>query len=167
MPTISFLTSTEIQPTVQATQQAERGIISDATIFIPSAGVLAPIVEVFLDGQSWDVSKLGANVGHLQGTSWLDAPGNVVLSGHVEMANGGRGVFASLEELKEGEPIIVTYKGVERRYAVTELKHVEPDDLTPVFPTAGDRLTLITCDSYDFLQDAYLQRVVVVAERID
>jgi LPXTG-site transpeptidase (sortase) family protein len=168
-PTAVAIVSSTPEPTVveQATAHADRGIVSEATIFIPSAGVLAPIIEVFLDGESWDVSKLGNNVGHLQGTSWLDASGNVVLSGHVELTSGGRGVFASLEELKTGESIIVTYQGVERRYSVTELKRVEPDDLTPVFPTSDDRLTLITCDEYNFLQNTYLQRVVVVAERID
>jgi sortase (surface protein transpeptidase) len=41
-----------------------------------------------------------------------------------------------------------------------------PDDLTVLYPTTDERLTLITCDSYDFLQDAYLERMVVIADRI-
>ena len=48
-------------------------------ILIPSVGVSASIVEVYLDGVSWDVSHLGNNVGHLKGTAWLPATGNVVL----------------------------------------------------------------------------------------
>jgi sortase A len=123
-------------------------------------------VQVYLDGVSWDVTNLGMNVGHLQGTAWLEDAGNIALSGHVELADGRAGVFASLHELKPGDLVVLRQGGSERRYSVTEVKTVQPEDLTPLYPTIEERLTLITCGNYNFFQDTYLERVVVVAQRI-
>lgn len=140
----------------------------DSTLFIPSAAILSDIVQAYLDGQSWDVSQLSTNVGHLEGTAWVDRPGNVVLSGHVEMSDGRRGVFASLDELQEGDLLVLTSEGVEYTYVVTDVYITEPDDLAPLQPTTSEhRLTLITCGAYDFFSDAYLERVIVVAERTE
>lgn len=141
--------------------------IGDASLFIPSAGILAPITQVYLDGTSWDVTRLGTNVGHLQGTAWLDdGPGNIVLSGHVELSDGRQGVFAGLRNLQIGQPIILTRDGEERRYMIVDIKEVEPDDLTPLYPTNFERLTLITCGNYDFFSDEYEIRIVVIADRL-
>jgi len=137
-----------------------------AAIFIPSAGIYAPIVETYLDGVSWDVSQLGNNVGHLQGTPWVDSPGNVVLSGHVELSDGRQGIFATLSEVAVGDIIVVTVQGDEWRYMVTDIKSATPDDVSHVYPTDVDVLTLITCDGYDFFQNAYLERTIVVSERL-
>ncbi len=137
-----------------------------ATLFIPTAGVSAPVVDVYLDGESWDVSQLAGNAGHLQGTAWFDELGNIVLAGHVEQPDGRAGIFARIENLNAGDPLVLTLGGSERRYAVTEVKRVQPDDLSVLYPTQTDIITLITCDSYDFLQDSYQERVVVVAERV-
>jgi LPXTG-site transpeptidase (sortase) family protein len=134
------------------------------TMVIPTAGIFAPVIQVYLDGVSWDVSQLGANAGHLQGTPWFDAGGNIGLAGHVEMADGRPGIFAQIDRLKIGDPIEITDRGVLHRYAVRVVKKTSPDDLTVLYPTPTDRLTLITCGAYDFLQDAYQERVVVVAE---
>lgn len=159
-------TPTQAEPTAPPPTPTESPAVATARILIPAAAVSAPIIPVFLDGSSWDVSRLGANVGHLQGTPWLDKPGNIVLSGHVELSDGRRGVFASLMELQEGDTVIVRYDGVERRYVVTEVRRVVPNDLSPLYPTPDDRLTLITCDEYDFFSDSYRQRVVIVAQRV-
>lgn len=141
--------------------------VEGASLFIPTAGILVPIIEVYLDGESWDIRQLGMNAGHLQGTAWLDdSPGNIVLSGHVEMADGRAGIFATIKDLKAGDLAILRQQNTEHRYSVKEVKRVAPDELTPLYPTSTDQLTLLTCGNYDFLQDAYLERVVVIAERI-
>lgn len=140
--------------------------IENASLFIPAAGINAPIIRIFLQDRGWDVSRLGMNVGHLQGTNWVDmGPGNVVLSGHVEMRSGQRGIFATLDTLTPGDPIILTYRNREYHYTVTEMRNVQPDDMTPLYPTTTARLTLITCDDYDFLRNVYDERTVIVAER--
>lgn len=172
----AFTPSPTIQPTDRLTPtmaltpspvptRIAGGITTSAELFIPAIGVTAPIVPVFLDETSWNVSQLGMNVGHLQGTGWLDKIGNVVLSGHVDLRDGRGGIFRDLGALSGGEQIIIVYQGEERSYTVTERYSVEPDDLTPLYPTEIDRLTLITCEAYDFFQDTYQKRTVVVAER--
>ena len=141
--------------------------IIDASILIPSAGVYANIIRVYLDGVSWNIDDLGNNVGHLEGTDWLGgAPGNIVLSGHVELRDGSAGIFAGIKDLNPGDLVVLAQGDEEQRYSVTEVYMVEPDDLTPVYPTTSDRLTLITCDDYDFIRNIYEERIIVVAERM-
>jgi len=173
-PTTEPLTTPRISPTGGALNtptppptniSTPPSTAQSARLLIPAAAVSSPIIPVYLDGTSWDVSKLGVNVGHLQGTAWFNNSGNVVLSGHVELSDGRRGVFASIKDLLVGDTIIIEYEGVERRYTVTEITTAAPDDLTPLYPSQNERLTLITCDSYDFLSDSYLNRTVVIAER--
>ncbi len=162
IPTDEISASAPAQPAASvATPEAAR-----SAVFIPTVGVHAPIIETYLDGASWDVTHLGTNAGHLQGTAWFDQPGNVVLAGHVEMADGRRGVFARIGEVSVGDPIIVQQGDDERHYVVRAVQTTTPDDLSVLYPTPDDQLTLITCDAYDFFQDAYLERTVVVAERI-
>jgi len=139
-------------------------IPEDTTLFIPSAGIYSQIVQVYLADNSWDVSRLGLNVGHLQGTPQFDEGGNVVLSGHVELADGRKGVFANLDELAIGDVIVVQQNGQEYTYTISEVYNTSPDDLTPLYPSTSSRLTLITCGSYDFFQDSYLERTIVVAD---
>lgn len=142
-----------------------REITSGATLFAPTAGISTVVIQSYLDGTSWDVRELGTFVGHLQGTAWLNQPGNIVLAGHVELADGRQGVFASIGQLSVGDPIILTQDGEQRIYAVRELREVNPDDMSVLYPTSGEQLTLITCTNYDFLRDIYHERLVVVAVR--
>ena len=160
-PSVEDLTTSERPSAISRTiapQQSE--------LFIPTLAVKASIVEIFHDGGSWDVSRLAQNVGHLQGTAWFNIPGNIALAGHVEHSDGRTGVFANLLELNIGDPVIVTENGEERQFAVTEVKVVAPDDLSVLYPTETDRVTLITCGAYSFALDTYQERIVVVAERI-
>jgi LPXTG-site transpeptidase (sortase) family protein len=136
------------------------------TVFIPTVGIHTSIIEAYLDGTSWDVANLGTNAGHLQGTASLDEPGNVVLAGHAELADGRRGIFARVDEVAIGDPIIVQQGESEWHYIVRSVEITTPDDLSVLYPTQADQLTLITCDAYDFFQDVYLERTVVIAERI-
>ncbi|MEO1443709.1 MAG: hypothetical protein AAFV33_25130, partial [Chloroflexota bacterium] len=51
---------------------------ADAAIFIPSAGIYAPVITSIIRGGTWDVDNLGLNVGYLEGTAWVGRPGNIV-----------------------------------------------------------------------------------------
>jgi LPXTG-site transpeptidase (sortase) family protein len=121
---------------------------------------------VFFGKQGWEVSTLGMNAGHLQGTGWIDAPGNIVLAGHVELADGRAGIFAHIGQMKLNDPVFLIQDHTTRRYRVTEVRTVAPDDMSVVYPTTTDRLTLITCTDYDFTLNTYRARVVVIAERV-
>lgn len=165
---IAALMATDDSDTEPDVNNAALGpqIPENATLFIPSAGIYSTIVQAYLDGTSWDVSRLGANVGHLQGTSWVADGGNVVLSGHVELADGRKGVFANLGVLQLGDVIEIASEGYRYRYIVTEISSTTPDDLTPIIPTANDRLTLITCDDYSVISNSYAERTIIVAEKL-
>lgn len=154
-------------PDAQTASAQSPDAFAGAEIFIPSAGIIAPITQVYLDGVSWDVTRLGNNVGHLQGTSWLDdQPGNIVLSGHVELSDGRQGIFANLNSLQVGQVITLSRGSEQWNYMIVSVETVQPDDLTPLYPSDQARLTLITCDGYNFFTDRYQVRTVVVADRI-
>jgi LPXTG-site transpeptidase (sortase) family protein len=137
----------------------------DSVIVIPSLNINARIVQVYLEGSTWNVSRLGPNAGHLEGTPWIEQTGNVVLSGHVELADGQLGVFAKLNTIQAGAEILVASGGLRRTYRVRETYFTDPDDLRPLYPTRTDVLTLITCDAYNLLTNVYEKRLIVVAER--
>ena len=67
--------------------------ISEHVIAKARAGIFSRVIESYLDGQSWDISQLRTNVGHLEGTSWLNQNGNIVLAAHVELSDGTRGAW--------------------------------------------------------------------------
>jgi len=170
-----------IEPTVQPVQTAlpdltdvlnpnrvitRQEIPQSAKIFLPTAGVYSNVIQAYMDGRSWDISQLRSRVGHLEGTAWVDGPGNVVLSGHVELADGRPGIFAELDLVQVNDVVRVLSEDTWHYYLVTQVYKTTPTDLQPLMPTSDDRLTLITCNSYDFLSNAYLERVIVVAERM-
>ena len=143
------------------------------TLTIPSLAISAPITEIniqqFPNGSiTWDTANLGMNIGHLQGTAWLDAPGNIVLGGHSELAERVPSIFYTLDQIQIGEVITLTTGAETRQYTVTQIYQVPYTDLGPVYPTTTERLTLITCDtdSYNTATGVYNQRIIVVAERV-
>ena len=101
IPTLTNTPPPLIPPTLTPAPRVGR-------LSIPTAGVNTAIVEVYLDGVSWDVHYLGQNAGHLQGTAWLGESGNVVLAGHVEMADGSPGIFATLDQMNPGDLVILS-----------------------------------------------------------
>jgi LPXTG-site transpeptidase (sortase) family protein len=161
-PTVAASAPIEVLPTLAI----PTAVPEQATLLIPKAGVAAPIINIFLDGVSWDVSLLGKNIGHLQGTATFDQPGNIGLVGHVEMADGGRGIFTNLGELTVGDLIVYRRGSDERFYTVRSVSKTAPDDMTVLYPSTQEQLTLITCDQYDLLTNSYLERIVVVADRV-
>jgi LPXTG-site transpeptidase (sortase) family protein len=152
--------------TAAPTATPAREMTDGARFYAPAAGITADIVETYLDGVSWDVSELGSNVGHLQGTAWMNATGNIVLAGHVEMRDGRAGVFARLNALEIGDSIILTQGDQERVYQVRQMFITQPNDLKVLYPTTSDRLTLITCSAYNIVQNVYEERFVVIADRV-
>lgn len=166
-PTPDVTTEALATPTAPPASAAVREITEGTRFYAPTAGIAGNVVETYLDGTSWDVSQLGPNIGHLQGTAWIQDVGNVVLAGHVEMADGRKGIFAELDRLQIGDPISLTQGDQEHVYRVTQKFTTTPDDMTVVYPSDTHRLTLITCSAYDFLSNVYEERFVVIAERVN
>lgn len=137
-----------------------------AALSIPTVNIYSPLTTFPLDGVSWAIDPWDPLVGHMQGTGWVDRPGNIALGGHSEYPDGTPGVFAGLYGLAIGDPIFLLVDGQERRYVVTSVRSVDFDDLSVVYPTDTPHLTLITCDipTYDPANGQYWERLVVVAQ---
>jgi LPXTG-site transpeptidase (sortase) family protein len=136
-------------------------------ISIPTLGVQSIIREFPLNGVSWDIHSWERRVGHLQGTAWFGEAGNIALGGHSQMPDLSAGIFAELDQLQVGDAIIINLGAEERRYVVTGVTTSSANDLTPLYPTYDERLTLITCDTltYNRKTQSYMRRVIVTAER--
>jgi LPXTG-site transpeptidase (sortase) family protein len=138
------------------------------TLAIPSLNIESHITEFPLNGIGWEIDPWESAVGHLQGTAWFGEMGNIALSGHSTLPDLTPGVFIALNQVNLGDEVIVSVGGETRQYNVTSITTVLPDDLTVLYPTFAERLTLITCDttSFDSESQLYLRRTVVVAERV-
>lgn len=157
--------SSPIQPTSNPDSPRSVG---QRGIRIPTVGIESPVTTFYLDGVSWAIDPWDATVGHFQGTAWLDRIGNLVLGGHSEYPNGSPGIFNALYDVGIGDEIFVWDAERERRYVVVNIMNVDYRDLSVVYPTERNRLTLITCDipSYVAESNIYYERLVVVAEEI-
>lgn len=138
------------------------------SISIPALGVNSGITEFALNGKSWNINPWEGGVGHLQGTGWFDAGGNIALGGHSWLPDQTPGIFVNLHTVKSGDEVIINLNGEERRYAVTGVRSVSMYDLSVLYPVAGEQITLITCDaaSFDPESSLYQQRVIVTAQRV-
>ena len=138
-----------------------------STISIPSIGVETSIVEAPLlpDYSTWDVSHLSMNTGHLTGTSWFGAGGNIVLGGHSETHSFTPDVFYHLNAVQINDIITVYANGTQYQYIVTQIRSVSLYDISVVYPTADEQLTLITCQrgTYDENIGDYQNRIVIIA----
>jgi LPXTG-site transpeptidase (sortase) family protein len=85
----------------------------------------------------------------------------------VEDSQGNPSIFANINNLEMGTIITINDNGTAHHYSVTEILTVDAADLSVVYPTNRERVTLITCTGYDFFSDSYQQRIVVVGERVE
>ncbi|NJL54239.1 sortase [bacterium] len=153
-----------------AAQEVESLAETGVTLSIPAIDVEAPIVTLhiraFPSGEvTWDTSSITTEVGFLDGMAWFGQGGNIVLGGHSELAGRAPAVFYHLDEVVVGDEIIVNDNGTEWRYVVTETFTVSDRDLSILYPTRSERLTLMTCDTDSLVGGQYSRRVVVIAER--
>jgi LPXTG-site transpeptidase (sortase) family protein len=139
------------------------------TVHIPRIGVHADVTTFPLGETTWDISPWERNAGQLEHLGWIDSPINTVIAAHSEYPSGAPGIFSELDALHAGDVIFVRDGDLQRAYIVREIQIVDYRDLTPLYPTADHRLTLITCSipSYVAAQNLYYERVVVIADAIE
>lgn len=91
-----------------------------------------------------DDGALGLGAGHMPDTALPGQSGNCVIAGHRNYTFGS--MFNRLDEIAEGDSIIVELQGKRFTYTVTEVKIVDPDDLSVTKQDNSLReITLITC----------------------
>ena len=76
------------------------------------------------------------------------------------------GFTASIEQPSNVEA--ANHPLVKRRYVVVNILSVDYRDVSVVYPTTFNRLTLITCDipSYVAEQGIYYERLVIIADEV-
>jgi LPXTG-site transpeptidase (sortase) family protein len=135
---------------------------TDLSIEIPSLEKHIPIVGVPQTNKTWDVTWLGNTAGYLDGSAFPTWPGNTVITGHVWNADDSPGIFADLKRLRYGDQVIINAFGMRYIYEVREIHVVGTGDIASVFQhNKLDWVTLVTCESYNSVQDQFnLRRLV-------
>jgi LPXTG-site transpeptidase (sortase) family protein len=130
-------------------------------LVIPKLNLDAPVMLAPIENQTWNVSRLGQAVGHLEGTAPPGSNSNIVLAGHITLAAGVYGPFAGLAQLAEGDEVLV-YEGDKAfHYIVDGYQLVERTAIEVTQPTATGQITLITCSNWNRESNKYEQRIVV------
>lgn len=126
----------------------------------PVARLSAPrlgINHIVLAGASGATLAFGP--GHLFNSSQPGAYGNVVISGHRDTH------FAFLEELRDGDRLLLETRGQKRRHYTVRQRLVVNKDTHPFIPaTNNDQLMLITCYPFNAVRTGGPLRYVVIAE---
>lgn len=120
-----------------------------ATLKIPSLELEKPIFHGDGDAQ------LSQGIGHFAGSTIPGENGNVVLAGHRDTA------FRALENIKEGDEVIVSTSYGDFKYKVSSIRVTDPDDATVMEPTDKEQLTMYTCYPFTFIGNAPYRYIVV------
>jgi len=107
-----------------------------ARVVIPKLGLDASVVD------GVDLASLASGVGHWPGTALPGRPGNMVLAGH-RTTHGAP--FRRLDELVDGDEVIIASGATSVSYRVTGTEVVTPDRLDVARPTSSPTATLFAC----------------------
>lgn len=88
--------------------------------------------------------NLRSGIGHLLGTSEIGQPGNCAFAGHRSYTFGH--FFNRLDELNEGDEILISTKKSDYKYKIYQILVVNPDDVSVLKGSKDNSIiTLITC----------------------
>lgn len=122
-----------------------------ATLSIPSLDYNQPVYE----GDTDEVLSIG--IGHYEGSTVPGENGNVLLAGHRDMANE----FTALQNIKEGDEVIMKMSYGDYYYKVSEIKIVDPDNTEVGAVSDHEKLTMYTCYPFDYVGHAPNRYVVI------
>ncbi|MEO9254343.1 MAG: sortase [Tepidiformaceae bacterium] len=129
-------------------------------LVVSNLGIDAPIAEVGVISNGtrpvWEVAW--QSVGHNFDSSLPGQPGNMVLTGHVSVADpSNKAWFTKLDKLNLGDDVEVYSGDKVYQYTVSKVSVVAPDAVKVLRSDVGATVTLITC-THDLKN-----RLVVVA----
>lgn len=128
-----------------------------ARIIAPSIGLDAIVVELWgLD----DAANLKRGPGHIPETAYPGQPGNCVISGHRTTYGAP---FRHIEQLANGDEIILVTAENEYTYEVYDQRIVLPTDLTVLEQSGEPKLTLTACHPWY----SAAERIVVIARLVE
>ncbi len=136
-----------------------------AQLIIPSLGVSKTLAYIPVENGQWNLENLESGIGHLQTTG--EHPGDDVgmtFVGHVtrpwpEIA----GPFADLIFMKPGDEIIYRWDGFDYVYGLEGFARVKPEAVEYLYIEDGDVITLATCDTWDYVEWEYADRLLARA----
>jgi len=110
-----------------------------ARLIVPRLNLDAIVVQLAdLD----DRANLNRGPGHVPGTAYPGMPGNVFIAGHRTTYGAP---FGRIDELRNGDKIILVTAEGRHVYTVYEQRIVEPDDLSVLGQEGEPRVTLMAC----------------------
>jgi LPXTG-site transpeptidase (sortase) family protein len=136
-------------------------------LLLPTLDIDQEVVDVPITNNVWDLEDLGAQVGRLETTGAF--PGDdlaMVLVGHVTLTAANKGPFYDLLRLRTGDEIIYRAAGRDYVFKMVTRRGALPEDVEQLYVADGQRLLLVTCSSWDFLEFEYARRLIVEAELI-
>lgn len=122
-------------------------------IEIPRLGLSVVVAEGI------DKTTLLRAVGHIPGTALPGKAGNVGIAGHRDT------FFRPLRNIHRNDIITLTTSLSEYRYRVVSTRVVGPTEVSVLYPTGNEILTLVTCHPFYFVGSAP-NRFIVRAERV-
>jgi sortase A len=112
---------------------------SVARIQVPRLNLDAIVVEL---ANMDDRQNLNRGPGHVPGTAYPGMPGNVFIAGHRTTYGAP---FGGLDQMQNGDKIILTTAEGKYVYAVTEQRIVDPHDMSVLDQQGEPRVTLMAC----------------------
>ncbi len=106
-----------------------------------------------------DGKTLRVAAGHIPGTALPGDAGNAGFAAHRDT------FFRPLKSVREGDTVVVTTPRGVYRYAVTDTRIVEPQDVSVLDPTTDAILTLVTCYPFEYIGNAPQRFIVRAALR--
>ena len=130
---------------------AVSGAPQDVTLLsIPKINLEAAILE------STTRKSLLLAPGHVEKTAWPGEGGNSVIAGHRDT------FFRRLNELQNGDDVVVTRGQRQYHYVVSSKSIVNHSEISVTLPSSDARLTLVTCYPTYYIGPAP-KRLIVVA----
>lgn len=141
-------------------------VIPPVRMLVPSINVDAKVEVLEVVGETLQDPSNGEDVAWYKETGHPGKNGNSVYAGHLNWYGQPEAVFFAIDQLKEGDEIIVRDHGCgEFTYLVewVELIQVKDADMSEITgPTDEKMITLITCGgTWDPSISEYLERTVV------
>lgn len=109
-----------------------------------------------LEGTTAHTLRLG--VGHIAGTAFPGATGNIGIAGHRDT------YFHSLQDIRRNDDILIQTESESSRYEVDWIRITDPADGGILTPTADSGLTLVTCYPFHYI-GAAPERYVIHAHK--
>ncbi|OQA02787.1 MAG: Sortase family protein [bacterium ADurb.Bin400] len=140
--------------------------LENSHLRIPSINVTAPITWEIENQPGIVKSNLQNGLIHIKGTALPGSNGNVFVTGHSSDLPWAKGnyktVFALLGHVVIGDVVHINYQDKDYLYKVSEIKTVQPTDVSVMQSTENPSLSLMTCTPVG----TTLRRLVVISKQV-